>query len=96
MTLCTYSYFLPVVVLFAGAIAIGARNEAWRQRKPGVTWLEGPGDIALLRPSLFTEEGNRLRRRAAFWFVVTFVLSAVTVVAAFKLVGPDGTSCWRG
>ena len=94
--MCTYSYFLPVLVLISGAIAVGARNAAWRLRKPGVTWLEGPGDIALLRPSLFTDEGNRPRRRAAFWYFLTFVLLAVTLTAALKLVGPEGTACWRG
>lgn len=93
--MCTASYFLPILGLLSGIVAAGARNAAWRLRQPGVTWMEGPGDIALLRPALFTEEGNRLRRRALGWYAATLVLMIATVAAAYFLVGGDGQPCWR-
>lgn len=85
MTVCRYSYFLPIVVLIAGVIFVDARDAAWRHRKPGVTWFDGPGDIAIFRSRLFTEEGNRLRRRAVFWYIMTLVLMAATFIIASTL-----------
>src|SRR5512138_430248 len=93
--LCYGSYALVVWTLLAGAIALGAANAAWAHRAEWVTWWDGPGWLGLFRPKLFPPEAQPLRHRAARWQVILLVSLAASVLLAFALSGPTGSSaCW--
>ena len=82
-------------VLAAGIIATVSSYAAWDRRQPHVKESQGPNGTALLRPELFSDEGNRLRRRALRWYAV----AAISLVVGFPILlafeGPAGAPACR-
>jgi Flp pilus assembly protein protease CpaA len=91
--LCGVSYALVIVLLLAGAAAVGSFNAAWAKRRPDVSWIESV--FALRRADLFPPEAQLLRRRALReQRVVTalFVVVCLLVLLLTRMGGAD--SCW--
>ena len=93
--LCGISYVAVPVVLLLGAAAVGALNAAWKMRRSGVGWADGPGALALLKPDLFTPDGQPLRRHALRMNVASLIVLAFAVVLAVSLSKHGGAdACW--
>ena len=93
--LCGISYIGVVATLLVGVASVGAFNAAWRLRRPWVGWFDGPGQLAMFRPKLFTDEGQQPRREALRLTVASLLVGALTVVLVVSLAKRGGSdACW--
>ena len=93
--LCGISYIGVFATLLLGVASVGAFNAAWRLRHRWVGWLDGPGELAMLRARLFTAEGQQPRRHALRLTVASLLVGALTFILAVSLSKRGGSgACW--